>query len=204
MKCLGLRSVAFVTLILIVAAENGTQTTGSGSGTTPTPRHTVATDEHTTQSPESTTTPSAEVLCGQHNKSCDDCLGVPGAKCLWCKSDSSCKAYPTSKVLPPKSLCALDEARWGVCWLNFEALIIGVSTVGGIIILTITCCCVYCCCCRGGNKRKYAKEDARYDAQKMERKAKNDERRSERKERLDEIRRKYGLMKDEPYQRFDA
>ena len=61
MKCLGLRSVAFVTLILIVAAENGTQTTGSGSGTTPTPRHTVATDEHTTQSPESTTTPSAEV-----------------------------------------------------------------------------------------------------------------------------------------------
>ena len=39
---------------------------------------------------------------------------------------------------------------------------------------------------------RYAKEDARYDAQKMERKAKNDERRSERKERLDEIRRKYG------------
>ena len=40
-------------------------------------------------------------------------------QCLWCKSDSSCKAYPTSKVLPPKSLCALDEARWGVCWCQY-------------------------------------------------------------------------------------
>ena len=39
---------------------------------------------------------------------------------------------------------------------------------------------------------RYDKEDARYDAQKMERKARSDERRSERKERLDEIRRKYG------------
>lgn len=39
---------------------------------------------------------------------------------------------------------------------------------------------------------RYVKEDARFNAQKMERKARNDERRTERKERLDEIRRKYG------------
>ncbi|KAL8622646.1 hypothetical protein ACOMHN_009280 [Nucella lapillus] len=142
-------------------------------------------------------------VCSHNNASCSQCLGVAGAKCLWCNTDNSCKAYPLSKMLPPKDVCALDKARWGVCWLNFKALIIGVSTVGGLIILTITCCCVYCCCCRGKGK-KYSEEDARYNAQKMERKAKSDERRSERKDRLDEIRRKYGLVKDEQYHRFES
>ncbi|KAK7499396.1 hypothetical protein BaRGS_00009371 [Batillaria attramentaria] len=123
--------------------------------------------------------------------------------CLWCKSNSHCMLYPVSEILPNKH-CALDKARWGVCWMNFEAMIISVSVIGGVIILAIVGCVCYCCCCRGGSKRKYEKDDARYSAQKMERKAKADERKAERKERLDEIRRKYGLMKDEPYQRFDA
>ncbi|XP_025093702.1 LOW QUALITY PROTEIN: pituitary tumor-transforming gene 1 protein-interacting protein-like [Pomacea canaliculata] len=158
----------------------------------------------TTATPTSTTTLTPEELCGKHNTSCDDCLGVSGAKCLWCKSDSSCKPYPYSKVLPSAHECALSEARWGVCWLNFEALIIAVSVIGGVIVLTITCCCIYCCCCRGNNQKKYDK-DQHDDEQKLERKAKQDERRAERQSRLDEIRRKYGLMKDDaPYQRFDA
>jgi len=118
-------------------------------------------------------------------------------QCMFCKTDGSCKLYPTGKILPPSSMCALDEARWGVCWLNFEALIISVSVIGGAIILAITTFCICCCCCRGRSKRRNAKEDARYDDQKMERKARQDERRHERKGRLDEIRRKYGLMKDD-------
>lgn len=183
-----------LTIAQMAAAANDTTTVQTTTTTKVTP----------TTTPLSTTTPSAEELCAQHNKSCDDCLGVAGAKCLWCKSTSKCVAYPANKILPPSKICALDDARWGVCWLNFEALIISMGVVGGVILLTITCCCVYCCCCRGGNNKKYEREEARYNNKKMERKARNEERRAERKDRLDEIRRKYGLMKDEPYQRFDA
>ncbi|KAH9510144.1 Pituitary tumor-transforming protein 1 protein-interacting protein [Bulinus truncatus] len=150
-----------------------------------------------------TTTYSPEQDCAKHNGSCDEC--VKNAKCLYCYSDDSCMLYPVGKVLPPSSLCSLSKARWGVCWVNFEALIISMGVIGGIIILTITCTCVYCCCCRGNNKQKYDKDDAKFESQKMERKAKQDERRAERKGKLDEIRRKYGLVKDDaPYQRFDA
>ncbi|XP_076435304.1 pituitary tumor-transforming gene 1 protein-interacting protein-like [Babylonia areolata] len=181
----------------IAAVNNDTNET-----TTTSTNLTTNTTMNTTTQP-STTTPSTEELCAQHNTSCEDCLGVGGAKCLWCESNSRCMAYPAGSILPSKHLCALDEARWGVCWLNFQALIISMSVVGGIIILTIVCCVCCCCCCRGGNKAKYDKEEARYNNRTMERKAKNEERRAERKERLDEIRRKYGLMRDEPYQRFD-
>lgn len=170
--------------------------------TTVTPPHTS--HSHTTVNPGHLTTMTPEELCNSKNASCDACIGAPGAKCLWCNSDSSCKPYPTSKILPPSDMCALEDARWGVCWLNFKAMIIAVAVIGGVLFITITSCCVYCCCCRGGNNQKHDKEDARYNTQKMERKAKSDERKAERKEKLDEIRRKYGLMKDEPYQRFDA
>jgi len=171
--------------------------------TTQPPSQPTTHHDHTSQNPSIITTLTPDELCAMNNGSCDECLGVAGAKCLWCNSDKSCQAYPISSVLPTK-LCSLDKARWGVCWLNFEAMIISVSVIGGIIILALTVCICRCCCCRGNNKRRYEKEDARQNAQKMERKAKSDARREERKERLDEIRRKYGLMKDEPYQRFDS
>lgn len=114
--------------------------------------------------------------------------------------------YPTGKVLPPSSMCPLSEARWGTCVVNFEALLISMGVIGGVILLIVTGCCIYCCCCRGRNNKKYEKEDAKYESQRMERKAKQEERRNERRSRLDEIRMKYGLMKDDsgPYSRFDA
>ncbi|KAK7109313.1 pituitary tumor-transforming gene 1 protein-interacting protein-like [Littorina saxatilis] len=205
MKYLRFASIVLLGLSVIAGQTGGV--TGAENVTTDSPDQTTTpTKSHdTTQNPVVTSTLTPAEMCAQFsNGTCDQCLGVAGAKCLWCNSDKSCQLYPYKKVLPPKGMCALDEARWGVCWLNFEALIIGVSVTGGIIILAVTICICRCCCCGGKNKRKYDKDDARYDAQKMERKAKSDDRKSERKERLDEIRRKYGLMKDEPYQRFDA
>ncbi|CAG5119099.1 unnamed protein product, partial [Candidula unifasciata] len=87
--------------------------------------------------------------CQRHNGKCEDCVG--NAKCLYCYSDNKCLLYPIGKILPPSDVCALDKARWGVCWVNFEALIISVSVIGGVIIITAACCC-YCCCCRSNNK----------------------------------------------------
>ncbi|XP_005089476.1 pituitary tumor-transforming gene 1 protein-interacting protein [Aplysia californica] len=200
-------------LALFVAQALGAGSSTSASSTlssTPAPSTEMSTTKKSSAAPATTatTTPSATTLspkdqCKQYNGSCDKC--VSDAKCMYCYTDDSCQLYPAGDVLPPSTMCALDEARWGVCWLNFEALIISVSVIGGVIILTIVVCCIYCCCCRGKNKKKFEREDARYEQQKMERKTKQDERRSERKSRLDEIRRKYGLVKDEaPYQRFDA
>lgn len=37
-------------------------------------------------------------------------------QCLWCEPSKRCADYPVGKVLPPNSLCPLNDARWGVCW----------------------------------------------------------------------------------------
>lgn len=37
-------------------------------------------------------------------------------QCLWCEPLKVCTDYPVGKVLPPRSLCPLNDARWGVCW----------------------------------------------------------------------------------------
>uniref|UniRef100_A0A3Q2DTW7 PTTG1 interacting protein n=1 Tax=Cyprinodon variegatus TaxID=28743 RepID=A0A3Q2DTW7_CYPVA len=67
--------------------------------------------------------------------------------CLWCFATNSCSEYPVTWLLPPASLCPLSQARWGVCWVNFEALIIAMAVVLGTIIISIIICCC-CCCCR--------------------------------------------------------
>ncbi|XP_059179057.1 pituitary tumor-transforming gene 1 protein-interacting protein-like [Physella acuta] len=183
-------------------AQDASTTTTTTVTTTSTEKPITTSAEKATTTLKSTTV-KPEDECTKNNGSCDKC--VENAKCMYCYSNDACMFYPTGKVLPPSSYCALDKARWGVCWLNFEALIISMSIIGGLILITIVSCCIYCCCCRGGNKKKYDKEDGKFESQKMERKAKQEERRSERKGRLDEIRRKYGLVKDDaPYQRFDA
>uniref|UniRef100_A0A8B9PZQ9 PTTG1 interacting protein n=1 Tax=Apteryx owenii TaxID=8824 RepID=A0A8B9PZQ9_APTOW len=91
--------------------------------------------------------------------------------------------YPVRRILPPTDLCELRSARWGVCWVNFEALIIAMSVVGGMILIMLGVCC--CCCCRKKSKKQVLK-------------------RAEMKSRHDEIRRKYGLFKEEnPYAKFE-
>ncbi|XP_040422616.1 pituitary tumor-transforming gene 1 protein-interacting protein [Cygnus olor] len=138
--------------------------------------------------------------CHQYtNRSCEECL--KNVTCLWCVSSKRCVPYPVRRILPPADLCELRSARWGVCWVNFEALIIAMSVVGGMILIMLGVCC--CCCCKKKSK-KPDKEDERAARERERRRVRQEERRAEMKSRHDEIRRKYGLFKEEnPYAKFD-
>ncbi|KAM6161756.1 pituitary tumor-transforming gene 1 protein-interacting protein [Erethizon dorsatum] len=138
--------------------------------------------------------------CAQStNTSCEECL--KNVSCLWCNTNKACLDYPVRKILPPASLCELSSARWGICWVNFEALIITVSVLGGSLVLGIAVAC--CCCCRRKRSRKPDKSDERAMREQEERRVRQEERRAEMKLRHDEIRRKYGLFKEKnPYEKF--
>ncbi|XP_057607148.1 pituitary tumor-transforming gene 1 protein-interacting protein [Chionomys nivalis] len=144
--------------------------------------------------------PSAMSCSVYTNKSCEECLR--NVSCLWCNENKACLDYPVRKILPPASLCKLSSARWGVCWVNFEALIITMSVLGGSVLLGITVCC--CCCCRSRKRsRKPDKSDERAMREQEERRVRQEERRAEMKSRHDEIRKKYGLFKEQnPYEKF--
>ncbi|KAM3861950.1 PTTG1 interacting protein b [Diretmus argenteus] len=132
------------------------------------------------------------------NSSCADCL--KNVTCLWCITTKQCIDYPVRTILPPRSVCPLPEARWGLCWVNFQTLIITMSVLAGSIIVAIFVCCFCCCKCeRVGNKR----EDLQAERQTRARKARQDERRTEMKMRHDEIRQKYGLAQGNPYSRME-
>ncbi|KAJ8314367.1 hypothetical protein KUTeg_008928 [Tegillarca granosa] len=186
-------------VVVIGQTSNGSATMEPTTKVTkPSTKNVPTTHEMTTQHPGPTLSP--EQACAARNGSCSDCVAL--AQCLWCFEHNTCMLYPTGEVLPTKH-CALSKARWGVCWVNFEALIITMAVIGGIILLALTVCICCCCCCKN-KKSKYAKEDAKMERKTEERKAKQSEKRAERKARTDEIRRKYGLIKeDNPYQRFD-
>ncbi|XP_007486193.1 pituitary tumor-transforming gene 1 protein-interacting protein [Monodelphis domestica] len=144
---------------------------------------------------------SAAAACSEStNRSCNDCLR--NVSCFWCYTNNACLDYPVRKILPPSALCPLKSARWGVCWVNFEALIIAMSVVGGILLLGITVCC--CCCCRKRKSQRSDKEEERAAREREERKVRQEERRAEMKSRHEEIRKKYGLFKEQnPYARFE-
>ncbi|XP_064332704.1 pituitary tumor-transforming gene 1 protein-interacting protein isoform X1 [Camelus dromedarius] len=140
--------------------------------------------------------------CSQNtNRTCEECL--KNVSCLWCNTNKACLDYPVAKILPPGSLCQLSSARWGVCWVNFEALIITMSVIGGTILLGVAVCCC-CCCCRRKRSRGPDKSEEKAMREREERRVRQEERRAEMKSRHDEIRRKYGLFKEEnPYARFE-
>ncbi|XP_063789152.1 pituitary tumor-transforming gene 1 protein-interacting protein [Pseudophryne corroboree] len=145
---------------------------------------------------------AADTDCSQmNNTSCETCLN--NVKCLWCNTNKKCLEYPVRNILPPSSLCKLSDARWGICWVNFEALIITMSVLGGVIILSIVICC--CCCCRKKKSRNTSLETERSIREKEERRVHQEERKAQMKTRHDEIRKKYGLFKeDNPYSKFDG
>lgn len=157
----------------------------------------------TTSSLPSTTTPSsAEKFCPLFNGSCEKCVKSP--KCLYCFQDNTCKPYPVGSILPSSSVCPLNKARWSKCFINFEALLIAMGVVAGLLLIFF-CTCIYCCCCRKSDRLKYMAEELRFERQREERKQKAAERRAERQSKNDEIRKKYGLVTEEnPYRRFDA
>lgn len=156
----------------------------------------------TTVVSHSTTPSSADKLCPLFNNSCEKC--VQSAKCLYCFKDKTCKPYPVGSLLPSSSVCPLNQARWSKCFINFEALLIAMGVLAGLLLFSI-CMCIYCCCCRKSDHLKYMAEELKFEHQREERRQKAAERRAERQSKNDEIRKKYGLMKEEnPYRRFDA
>uniref|UniRef100_A0A671TQH5 Uncharacterized protein n=1 Tax=Sparus aurata TaxID=8175 RepID=A0A671TQH5_SPAAU len=83
------------------------------------------------------------------------------SQCLWCIKTKSCVTYPVRTILPPHSLCPLNDARWGLCWMNFQALIITLAVVGGIIIIAALVCLFCCCKCEnfGGQDAEAGQQD---------------------------------------------
>ncbi|XP_017291612.1 pituitary tumor-transforming gene 1 protein-interacting protein [Kryptolebias marmoratus] len=153
-----------------------------------------------TQGECQTTSPPPPPSCSSF-KSCESC--VPHAKCLWCFATNNCTDYPVTWLLPPASLCPLAQARWGVCWLNFEALIIALAVLGGTILVSIMICCC-CCCCKSRSSRP-DRDDETFARRREEIKQRSEQRKVDRKARHDEIRRKYGLIgdSDHPYSKFE-
>ncbi|KAJ0070284.1 hypothetical protein NL108_007622 [Boleophthalmus pectinirostris] len=146
-----------------------------------------------------TSTPSPLSPCSsKSNTSCEECL--QNVTCLWCEQTGQCIDYPVRTILPPRSVCRLNDARWGVCWVNFQVLIITMSVLAGVLIITVLLCCFCCCKCeRMGTK----KEDAKAERENRARTARQKARRTEMQMRHDEIRQKYGLAKDNPYARMN-
>ncbi|XP_045169920.2 pituitary tumor-transforming gene 1 protein-interacting protein-like isoform X2 [Mercenaria mercenaria] len=194
----------FVLITIICVVVNGVlaaSTTKAPSVTTDNPVTTKkSTQNPTTKPPPVTTAPtnkpvttpklSPKEQCENANASCDVCVKVGSVQCVWCASSKKCML---KEHVIPTSECGLADAKWAVCWVNYEALIIACSVIGGLLILALTVCICCCCCCKGNKSAKYAKEDAKYDRKRAEMKAGQAERRAERKEKTDEIRRKYGL-----------
>ncbi|XP_015271794.1 PREDICTED: pituitary tumor-transforming gene 1 protein-interacting protein-like [Gekko japonicus] len=166
-----------------------------------------ATTEDDTAQPAPTAAPGpVGQACGAFSgKTCDQC--IQNASCLWCNENSICMDYPVRSIIPSSTLCPLSEARWGVCWVNFQALIISIAVVAGLLLLTIAGCCCYCCYCRrrGRDRGRLAEEEERFIRDQEEKRLQSLQRKLERKEKHDEIRKKYGLLQDSdhPYSRYE-
>uniref|UniRef100_A0A8B9IHR1 PTTG1 interacting protein n=1 Tax=Anser cygnoides TaxID=8845 RepID=A0A8B9IHR1_ANSCY len=108
-----------------------------------------------------------------------------GLGCGSAPRNNACLAFPQALLHASSLYLFLHPA------VNFEALIIAMSVVGGMILIMLGVCC--CCCSMGCSARERER-----------RRVRQEERRAEMKSRHDEIRRKYGLFKEEnPYAKFD-
>ncbi|XP_033124566.1 pituitary tumor-transforming gene 1 protein-interacting protein-like [Anneissia japonica] len=152
----------------------------------------LATEEPTSAVPA--TTPP-EPTC-KEMEDCESCLSISGAKCYYCSTGNVCADYPVGDIFPNKD-CPLKNARWGTCKINFQALLISMGVIAGILIIAVTYCVCRCCCCKNNSRAKWAKEDAKVERQKQERQMRHDQKKADRKARNDEIRRKYGLTTDD-------
>ncbi|XP_026196222.1 PTTG1 interacting protein a [Anabas testudineus] len=140
---------------------------------------------------------SQEACEARNGTSCEQCL--QNVTCLWCITTKACITYPVKTILPPNSLCPLNDARWGLCWMNFKTLIITLAVIGAVLIIAFFVCLFCCCKCENCGSRNI---EARMQRQSNKMKTKQEERRAEMKQRHDEIRKKYGLSGQNPYSRF--
>ncbi|XP_061548639.1 pituitary tumor-transforming gene 1 protein-interacting protein-like [Phycodurus eques] len=151
-----------------------------------------------------TSPPVVTVSCAsKSNSSCAKCL--QDASCLWCAPSKQCVDYPVKNILPPSSVCPLSDAWWGVCWVNFQIMMIMLGVLSGLFVLAFLVCCLYCCCCRRRRQQRVSDddEDLRAEQHTRARNARQKERRMEMQLRHDKIRQKYGISKDNPYSRMD-
>ncbi|XP_066521463.1 PTTG1 interacting protein a [Hoplias malabaricus] len=150
-------------------------------------------------SPETTKPSSPETTCESKNiTNCQSCLS--SSSCLWCIKTKTCFTYPVKNILPPSSLCPLNDARWGLCSMNFQVLIITISVVAAVLIIAFFFCLFCCCKCENCGSSGFNRKMQR---QSDKRKTKQEQRKAEMRVRHDEIRQKYGLSKASPYARFE-
>ncbi|XP_056606631.1 PTTG1 interacting protein a [Triplophysa dalaica] len=187
--------MSFIPVLLLLFALSSTlaQKTTPDASTL----RTKVTEQTTTQTTKQTTTPPPS--CESKNgTSCEECLS--NVNCLWCIPNKRCLTYPVKTILPPNSLCPLNDARWGLCTINFQILIITLSVAGALLIIGFFICIFCCCKCENiGSGRIEKNMNRKAD----KRKTKQGERTAELKTRHDEIRQKYGLSRASPYARFE-
>ncbi|XP_061752099.1 PTTG1 interacting protein a [Nerophis ophidion] len=143
------------------------------------------------------TSAPGQVCESKNGTSCEECLR--NVTCLWCIRTSSCMTYPVRTILPPHALCPLNDARWGLCWINFRNLIITLSVLGAVLIIAFLVCLFCCCKCENFGASRFA---AKMERQVNRTKSKQEERRAEMKQRHQEVRKKYGLNGPNPYSKF--
>ncbi|XP_056123004.1 PTTG1 interacting protein a [Rhinichthys klamathensis goyatoka] len=188
----GLSSTLAQTTAQINATENATQSsTSTQSSTTQTTTQSTSTATTTTPPPR----PSCE---SKNGTSCDACL--EDVNCLWCIPTKKCVTYPAKTILPPHSLCPLNDARWGLCTINFQILIITLSVAAALSIIGFLVCIFCCCKCENAGSGRF---DNKMNRKVDKTKTKQEERKAEMKTRHDEIRQKYGLSRASPYSRFE-
>lgn len=80
---------------------------------------------------------------------CDDCASFRNFECMWCNTGKGkCMDYPIDNLYPHSSDCKWSDSKWVVCWLDFEAVVITVAVIGGILLIILTCFLVkFCRCC---------------------------------------------------------
>ncbi|KAK7904197.1 hypothetical protein WMY93_016804 [Mugilogobius chulae] len=133
----------------------------------------------------------SQLTCESKNgTSCDECLR--NVSCLWCIPSKTCITYPVRTILPPHSVCPLNDARWGLCWMNFQTLIITISVVGGVLIIGLIVCMFCCCKCENIGSQRFEAKMAR-QANKL--KAKQEERQCQKVEN-------HCLSGQNPYSKF--
>nr|XP_033787081.1 pituitary tumor-transforming gene 1 protein-interacting protein-like [Geotrypetes seraphini] len=160
----------------------------------------AALEVHSTVTP----VPILQHSCSYYSsKSCEQCLA--NVSCLWCYTNKTCMDYPVRSIFPSSTLCSLSDARWGFCWMNFEAFVITISVLAGLLLLSVGICCCYCCCCRKHSRRGLDAEEERFITEREDRRVQALKRKNERKAKHDEIRKKYGLLQDleHPYSKFE-
>ncbi|XP_051752718.1 LOW QUALITY PROTEIN: PTTG1 interacting protein a [Ctenopharyngodon idella] len=182
-----------IPLVLLLFGLSSTLAQNSTASPNTTTSSSTATS--TTTPPATPPRPSCESKTGT---SCEECL--ENVECLWCIPTKKCITYPAKTILPPHSLCPLNDARWGLCTINFQILIITMSVAGALLIIGILVCIFCCCKCENAGSARF---DNRMNRKQDKRKTKQEERKAEMKIRHDEIRQKYGLSRASPYAKFE-